>query len=81
LKRISIPRSAEAIGPSCFSGCKSLVDVQFAPDCSLKAIATGAFSCSGIQRDPHPGECRNFWAFLFGFGKSLRSARFEPIVS
>jgi hypothetical protein len=78
LQSISLPRSIEIIGDSCFANCHSLTEVKFAPDCRLHTLKSLAFYSSGLECVTVPRSLRSIGSGCFMGCKALEYVKFEP---
>jgi hypothetical protein len=78
LQSISVPSSIESISASCFSGCKNLSNVTFAPDCRLSILGDWAFEgCSSLQSLHIPRTVRQVTGLTMA-SSGIRSVTVDP---
>ena len=66
LSKIYFPATIRKIGTSAFYGCDSLETVQFAEDCSIISIGTGAFQfCMALKNIKIPESVQNIGDYAF----------------
>lgn len=74
---ITIPQSTKSIDECCFSNCKKLKTVTFAPDSILESIGPSAFSDSKIESITIPKNVKSIGPFCFVRCSELKTVTFE----
>ncbi|MDR1982328.1 MAG: leucine-rich repeat domain-containing protein [Holosporaceae bacterium] len=74
---VVIPNGVEIIGEKCFMDCKSLNEVIFEDNSSLRQIDKMAFSYSGLESIRIPATVEFIGMGCFRYCKSLREVIFE----